>query len=400
MGRMFCSMYNMYLIRLECDDKAAVPIGEPSFPISAMLRNRKGITGGQNLLYAGDHDFSRFKLTPSLYLVINVPDKPDESFNDGTPYLAIKDAVTEASTAWRAVAEEIAVIRASGSADKPGLYKHTDGGPEHRCRNGSVMMALVAQLKEMDLDFNYAFNSCPNNSYLNAPERVMPLLNLAWNAMSNSRSLMSEEAEHQIKNCSSMAALRKTIGDDDEGLGAAIRASLKPCKDKLNDRAMKMMWKDEHMTQAPHVSEAEVQALFRHIKKIDPTMERHHTTKKDWEGHPVWREWIAKHCFSSWYFFQIKKCLDPACCGEIKMDRDVYLSLGFIPEGELDDSGKHYRPFKDVYRKEQSDPVSLVPSQYRVQKMTLGKGLFVIKNVKGVINCVGCGFPRCVYFDQ
>ncbi|CAM9976050.1 unnamed protein product, partial [Heterosigma akashiwo] len=256
------------------------------------------------------------------------------------------------------------------------------------------------QFLALDLDYLFSFNSCPQNSFVNVPERVMPLFNIAFNATSNCRSRMTDEDEWKLRNASSMAAIRKVIEEEQDGLGTRFRQSVQPVIDNLSDRAMKISWKGEPMRKYSNVSEGDLHTLFQYIKDIDPTMEVNFTTAKQWEAHPDWLDWLERHTCSSWYSFQVKKCNQPDCCRPVRMDKEIFQSLDFLPEGELDHTGKHYLPFSKLYRQPQPDPVSLVPSQQKLRKMTVGKGVFAKKNVRGVIWCVDCGFPRSIYFDK
>ena len=95
--RAFCVLYRAYCNLMLGDDKASVNIGEPEFPITAVPRNRTTIQCIGNTNQAGDHDFHRFKLTPSVFSVVQIPDAPAETFYKGQVYIGIKDAVFEAS---------------------------------------------------------------------------------------------------------------------------------------------------------------------------------------------------------------------------------------------------------------------------------------------------------------
>ena len=68
--------------------------------------------------YAGDHDFHRFKVTPSVFDIVDIPSDPDGSFYQGKVYVAIKDAVFEPSSALRYACEHVMVLRANGNINK------------------------------------------------------------------------------------------------------------------------------------------------------------------------------------------------------------------------------------------------------------------------------------------
>ena len=73
-------MYKRYVALTIVDEKAAIDVGEPDFPITAAKQNRKGLEVLDNPNYAGDHDFHRFKITAYVFDVVNIPDNPSESF--------------------------------------------------------------------------------------------------------------------------------------------------------------------------------------------------------------------------------------------------------------------------------------------------------------------------------
>ena len=47
-----------------------------------MKKNRKGLQEVDNPNYAGDHDFHRFKLTPSVFNIVDIPEESNGSFYD------------------------------------------------------------------------------------------------------------------------------------------------------------------------------------------------------------------------------------------------------------------------------------------------------------------------------
>ena len=54
--------------------------GEPDAPASAVARNKHALATTNAILGARDHDFTKFNLTPSVYLVCDIPDDPTKSF--------------------------------------------------------------------------------------------------------------------------------------------------------------------------------------------------------------------------------------------------------------------------------------------------------------------------------
>lgn len=76
-------------------------IGEPENPVSAVPRNPRALTTSSAILGASDHDFTKFNLTPSVYLICDIPDSPTLSFYRGQPVVIVKDAVFSPSSPYR-----------------------------------------------------------------------------------------------------------------------------------------------------------------------------------------------------------------------------------------------------------------------------------------------------------
>ena len=55
------------------DDKHAIKMGEPNFPVAAVDRGRSVLVSKDITFAVGDHDFTKCKIVPSVSLVVNVP---------------------------------------------------------------------------------------------------------------------------------------------------------------------------------------------------------------------------------------------------------------------------------------------------------------------------------------
>ena len=66
--------------------------------------------------FAGDHDIHHFKITASVFDVVNIciRDNPRESFYTGQVYVGIKDAVFEPSQALRYFCEQFKILEMEG----------------------------------------------------------------------------------------------------------------------------------------------------------------------------------------------------------------------------------------------------------------------------------------------
>ena len=92
-----------HIIILSLDDKAITPVGEPDNSISTGIRghHRSLVTVGGPTLAALDHDFHLFGIVPSVSLVIEIPDSPNDSFFTGQPFVSSKDKITQPSFPYR-----------------------------------------------------------------------------------------------------------------------------------------------------------------------------------------------------------------------------------------------------------------------------------------------------------
>ena len=81
-----------------------------------------------------DHDFTKCKVTPSVSLVVDIPDSIEDSFYQGQLFVMLKDSIFLSSSPLRQAAELIKVLKAAkiNTVLKPCLLLYTDGGPDHR----------------------------------------------------------------------------------------------------------------------------------------------------------------------------------------------------------------------------------------------------------------------------
>ena len=54
------------------DDKHKISMGEPNFPLAALIRGRQVLVGNNESFQVGDHDFSTIALFPTVIFVINI----------------------------------------------------------------------------------------------------------------------------------------------------------------------------------------------------------------------------------------------------------------------------------------------------------------------------------------
>lgn len=92
------------------DDKHTIRVGEPGFPVAAVERGKQVLVGLNNKMQVGDHDFTKFSLSPSVNFVVNIPDDVDGSSYNGQVYVGLKENCFEPSTAIRHACELRSVL--------------------------------------------------------------------------------------------------------------------------------------------------------------------------------------------------------------------------------------------------------------------------------------------------
>ena len=72
------------------DDKHTCKVGEPGLPVAAVERGKEVVVAKTQLLQVADHDFTKFSVTPSVTMDINIPDNIDGSSYDGQIHVGVK----------------------------------------------------------------------------------------------------------------------------------------------------------------------------------------------------------------------------------------------------------------------------------------------------------------------
>ena len=201
-------MFRESTLFLCLDDKHRVKVGEPGAPVAAAERGKQVLVSMSQSFQVCDHDFTRFSLIPTVLLKVDIPVSMDGSWYDGQVFVGIKDAVFEPSSALRHACE-LHDILLTEIGMKSVLCLYTDGGPDHRMTYISTQLSLIALFLNLNLDYLCAARTAPHNSWRNLVERMMSILNLGFQSIGLMRSEMSEPAEAALKNCNSLALLRK-----------------------------------------------------------------------------------------------------------------------------------------------------------------------------------------------
>lgn len=237
MNRDICSFYCL-------DDKSKVDYGEPGTAMSTGVRGKKSLVPSSSTLACLDHDLgSKGSLTPSVFLEVNIPESSDESFYRGQVSVILKDSIFQQSTPFRHALELKEIMRKVDDVCKPILMIFTDGGPDHRCTYDSVKLSLILLFKALDLDLLVAGRTAPGNSWANPAERIMTLLNLAYQNCALYRDEMTSHLEQVVKSCNTMSDLRSKA-ERVPDLKEAWNTSIGNMTQLLNDRTQRVQLKD------------------------------------------------------------------------------------------------------------------------------------------------------------
>ncbi|MCG8626335.1 MAG: hypothetical protein MJE68_30595 [Proteobacteria bacterium] len=83
------------------DDKHRLKVGEPGFPVAAAERGRRVTVSLKEEFQVGDHDFTRFRIIPSVIFCIDIPESIEGSWDDGQVCVKLKEAVSQPSSPMR-----------------------------------------------------------------------------------------------------------------------------------------------------------------------------------------------------------------------------------------------------------------------------------------------------------
>eukprot|EP00873_Tetraselmis_striata_P014883 jgi/Tetstr1/435147/TSEL_002607.t1 len=201
------------------DDKSKVNVGEPNLPITFGGVARKGIMPADVTNVAGDHDFHKVSLTPSVALEVVI--KPHEgegdglqSFYRGQCHVVLKDSVFQPSTPLRHAAELMSIARSCSmrgdiTRGTPGVaFIMSDGGPDHNVSFYTVIAAWLALFMELEMDVLTISRTAPTQSYMNCAERCMSELNRGLQNNALARARVDDDFEKAFARCNSMTAIR------------------------------------------------------------------------------------------------------------------------------------------------------------------------------------------------
>lgn len=79
------------MIFFAVEDKHTCKVGEPGTPVAAVERGKKVVVGKKQQFQVADHDFTKFSVTPSVTMEIDVSDEVEASFYRGQIHIGIKE---------------------------------------------------------------------------------------------------------------------------------------------------------------------------------------------------------------------------------------------------------------------------------------------------------------------
>lgn len=144
--------YHGMAVMVCLDDKSKVDFGEPGLAISSGVRGKKSIVATGSILSALDHDVQqKGSLTPSVCLLVDIPEKVEDTFYKGQVFVTLKDSIFQPRSPWRHATELIEILKKGNTNDgilavPPILLIYSDGGPDHRLTFESVKLSCSSTL--------------------------------------------------------------------------------------------------------------------------------------------------------------------------------------------------------------------------------------------------------------
>ena len=376
-------------------------VGEPDAPQTAVSHNRPSLTASTAILGACDHDFTKFNLTPSVYLVCDIPDDSQSSFYRGQPVVIIKDSIFQPSSPYRHMAEFVDIAKDHFDEEDvpPLILFYHDGGPDHRVTYYSVLISYICAFIWLDLDFLVAVQTAPNNSWRNPCERLMSILNLGLHCVSTARARGSCETETKLKSYNSMAAIRGAA-ESDPSLKQAVVDSLAPVISLVENRFRRLFLKEKSFKIGDAATNEKIECLWSFAEMIDEQLSMSNTTKAEISSKAKdFMKFVKTHCRLRHYSIQIRKCNDHSCCHPVRMPQDVFTQMHWLPDPLLTADKSHYKLFEDVFGHETSecDRPSLAVAREKEHEPS---SQFTGAKVRGVVECLACDKCRCIFAEK
>lgn len=327
----FCVQFRDYTSLICEDDKHTIKCGEPGYPVAAVEHGKKCIVGLQQTLEVGDHDFTKFSLSPSVSLEVDIPDSIDGSFYHGQVNVGLKEYAFEPSSALRHATELHTQLNNNNSM-KPVECHYHDGGPDHNLRFLRTQLAQIAYFLERDLDMLTCVQTPPHHSWKNPAERVMSNLNLGLQGVGVMRA-ETATMEPQLKGANNLKAIRE-LGKKFPGLKEEVKDAIQPPKVLLNTVFGRLQLKQKQFKVFTAASHDQLTQMADKIKEIDPEFNTASLLDSSQPCKPSRKikAFMDKHCNLGHYQFGIKKCTTDDCvCGAPRTPPEVFEKLHHLP---------------------------------------------------------------------
>lgn len=350
--RCFAVKYRHSTTFLCVDDKSKIDFGEPGLAMSSGVRGKKSLVPVSALLGALDHDQQqKGSLTPSVYLNVEIPETVEDTFYRGQVSVLLKDSVFQPSTAFRHAVEMESLLR-NEDVLTPFLIIYSDGGPDHRITYEGVKLSLAAVFRALDLDLLIAGRTAPGHSWANPVERIMSVLNLAFQNTALSREQCSGDVEQILRTCDGMQDIRNKANRV-ERLKDEWSASVKPIQDLLEDRITRVQLKGRPFCVLKPASDDAIRQMQTDIiDSVDASIEMGKYQKKDMAKKQDYKAFMAKHCRERNYIVQFRKCEDRACCRPLRSTESL---PEWIPDPLLSADQSHYQSFETLFGQETTE---------------------------------------------
>lgn len=381
------------------DDKHKIKVGEPDCPVASAERGRRVPMRANQSLQAGDHDFTKFGIVPSVTFILDIPDSIEESWYTGSVHVGVKDAIFEPSSPLRHACELYNTLM-SLPLRKSILFLYTDGGPDHRLTYLSVQISLITLFLKLDLDFLCAGRTAPYHSWKNPVERVMSVLNLGLQCIALARAEMPTEYETEVAKCNSISELRK-IAEMKSGFVSTVKDSLAGVKILLCNIFSRLTWKERSINLFHSASDEEISSFWSAIMAMDRTMEEHESyTQEHLKKHPDLCAFISHCCRVEHYTFSILKCGKNSCtiCKPVHLPTEVFLQLKHLPLPIPAEDG-HYLSFTEAYKKETTGDYrpSLLKKPSKSKGLPFYASVQHVKNCQLMVQCESCDMWRIIF---
>lgn len=235
----FCVRFRSYTSLVCQDDKHTIKVGEPGLPVAAVERGKQVLVARGQSAQVADHDFTKFSLSPSVSLKVEIPEDVTGSFYEGKVFVGLKENAFEPSFCVRHLTEYDATV----PRDSPIECHYHDGGPDHNVRHMRNKLANIAYFLKRDLDMLCTVQTPPKHSWKNPAERCMSILNIGLQAVGVMRQKTTSR-EDQLKNANNLSAIR-ALETSNPQIREEVKEAVKPVKDLLNEVFERLKLKEE-----------------------------------------------------------------------------------------------------------------------------------------------------------